>query len=287
MSTEELNPLGAFALALAKAQGQMRKALRDSTNPHFQSKFADLESVQDACREALSANGLCYVQKFTKDESGERVMRTKLIHVGGHFEESDVPLFLLKIDMQALGAASTYARRFGLAAAVGVSQTDDDGNKATEGPPIPAATVYAERLSKAASLDEVERLRADIGQHINAYSPAQKTMLGKARDAALLRLTPKPTNPTEAIRQGIAAALRAPEDEPPSDDALAAAILAPLLAANPKDEAALSALWATATTSPAYRSATEGARKIAEETVEGVRDAMRAEAPKTRKGGGK
>ena len=43
-----------IATALAKAQLQMGKALKTSTNPHFKSKYADLASVMDACMEALN-----------------------------------------------------------------------------------------------------------------------------------------------------------------------------------------------------------------------------------------
>ena len=45
-----------LATALAKAQGELKHASKDSVNPHFRSKYADLASVWEACREALSTN---------------------------------------------------------------------------------------------------------------------------------------------------------------------------------------------------------------------------------------
>ena len=45
--------------ALSKAQGEMEGAKKDSTNPHFKSKYADLESVVDACRIPFAKHGLC------------------------------------------------------------------------------------------------------------------------------------------------------------------------------------------------------------------------------------
>jgi hypothetical protein len=41
--------LGALAGALAKAQMEMGTAKKNATNPHFKSKYADLESIM-GCR---------------------------------------------------------------------------------------------------------------------------------------------------------------------------------------------------------------------------------------------
>jgi hypothetical protein len=51
-----------LASALAKAQAMMKPALKDSTNPHFKSKYADLTSIWEACRDALTKNGLSVAQ---------------------------------------------------------------------------------------------------------------------------------------------------------------------------------------------------------------------------------
>ena len=42
-------PNTAALKALCKAQQAMTGALKDSENPHFRSKYADLGAVQDAC----------------------------------------------------------------------------------------------------------------------------------------------------------------------------------------------------------------------------------------------
>src|SRR5437773_12577996 len=54
--------IGKIGAALAKAQGQIKGAAKDSTNPHFQSHYADLASVAEACRAALSSNEIAVVQ---------------------------------------------------------------------------------------------------------------------------------------------------------------------------------------------------------------------------------
>jgi len=129
-----------LATALAKAQAQIKGALKDSMNPHFRNRYADLESVWDACREALTSNGLSVVQGAHYVD-GQWVLTTQLLHTSGDLMESHVPLLNSKGDMQGLGSAMTYARRYGLAAMVGVVQTDDDGNAASNGPSEPAAPV--------------------------------------------------------------------------------------------------------------------------------------------------
>src|SRR4051812_42771167 len=54
--------------ALAKAQSEIRFATKDSNNPHFNRKYADLASVWEACRDALTKNGICVIQRpITRD----------------------------------------------------------------------------------------------------------------------------------------------------------------------------------------------------------------------------
>ena len=124
-----------IAAALAKAQSEMGKALKDANNPHFKSKYADLSSVTGACMPALNANGIAVIQPFYDDESG-RYVKTIMIHgASGETLECRVPLIVAKNDMQGFGSAATYARRYGLMAMTGIAPEDDDGNAAAKSPP--------------------------------------------------------------------------------------------------------------------------------------------------------
>ena len=126
-TSEHINEL---ATALAKAQGKLHGATKDSVNPHFRSKYADLESVWQACRGPLSEHGLAVVQTLHKDE--QRYLRTMLIHTSGQWIMSDCYLKVDKDTMQGLGSAITYARRYGLMSIVGIAPSeDDDGNLAS------------------------------------------------------------------------------------------------------------------------------------------------------------
>ena len=117
--------------ALAKAQGQMSHASKDSTNPHFKSKYADLASVWQACREPLALNGLAVTQ--TLDVAGERqVLITTLGHTSGQWMKSIIALPLQRAGAQEIGSCMSYCRRYALAAMVGVYQDDDDGEAASK-----------------------------------------------------------------------------------------------------------------------------------------------------------
>lgn len=131
--------LGALAAALAKAQGEMTGAKKDALNPHFKSKYADLASVWDACRAALSKNGLAVVQRVFADPAGVGV-RTMLVHAGGEWIEEVLVVPVQQRSAQGYGSAVTYGRRYALAAMVGIAAEDDDGQAATENAPQEKAT---------------------------------------------------------------------------------------------------------------------------------------------------
>lgn len=129
------NAIHELATALAKAQGEIKSALKDATNPFFKSHYADLTSVWNAAREALNKNGLSIVQtvNITDTERGP-VLTTTLLHTSGQWIEGNCPLINQKGDMQGLGSAISYARRYSIAAICGVVTEDDDGNAAVEKP---------------------------------------------------------------------------------------------------------------------------------------------------------
>lgn len=124
--SEQINELMA---ALAKAQGQMSHASKDSTNPHFRSKYADLASVWQACREALSNNGLSVIQN-PEIMDGKQALVTILGHSSGQWIKSVILLPIQKPGPQELGSCLSYCRRYALASMVGVYQDDDDAEVA-------------------------------------------------------------------------------------------------------------------------------------------------------------
>lgn len=126
-TSEQINEL---AKALAEAQGEMKSAAKDAKNPFFNSSYATLDSIWEACRETLSKHGLSVVQVPITDEYGLRLV-TRLCHASGQWIEGALSLNPSKNDLQGIGSAITYGRRYMLGAMVGVAtDNDDDGNEA-------------------------------------------------------------------------------------------------------------------------------------------------------------
>lgn len=123
-----------LAKALCKAQSKLKHAVKDSTNPHFKSKYADLASVINACKDELTANGLSVAQGLSSADGTSLTCTTMLLHTSGQWLSSDLTLRPTKQDAQGIGSCATYARRYSLAAMVGIAQDDDDGQAAVQKP---------------------------------------------------------------------------------------------------------------------------------------------------------
>lgn len=156
--------LDQLATALALAQGSMQGAVKDRTNPAFKSSYADLASTWDACRVALSTNGLAVSQHPGRLEDGSVTVTTMLLHRSGQHITSVCSALPRDASPASVGSVVTYLRRYGLAAAVGVSPEDDDGQAASQpaAPYAPAQRVPApvQRVADAfaGKVESVERL---------------------------------------------------------------------------------------------------------------------------------
>ena len=126
--SEQINEI---ATALAKAQAAIQNPKKESKNPHFSSKYADLATGIEAVRADLSAHNICYVQSTSMD--GDILMlETRLIHSSGQWIASHYPVCRFPTKHQEAGSALTYARRYSLFALVGIAGDDDDVNEASK-----------------------------------------------------------------------------------------------------------------------------------------------------------
>jgi hypothetical protein len=121
-----------FAKAFIKAQSEMVKAIKDSNNPHFKSKYADLTSVRDACVPFLNNNGIAVLQPIIQLDN-KQYIKTVLLHESGEEYSCLTEIMHTQNTAQAHGSGITYARRYGLQSLVCIGADDDDGNKASEG----------------------------------------------------------------------------------------------------------------------------------------------------------
>ena len=154
LQSEQINEL---ALALSKAQGEITGALKDSSNPFFKSKYADLASCWDACRKQLSSNGLAVIQT-TAMHGDVLIVQTMLVHSSGQWVRGVLPVKTKDDGPQAQGSGITYARRYALAAMVGLAQIDDDAEAAQgRNKPSKSAAVTAQ-INAINSLEELSAL---------------------------------------------------------------------------------------------------------------------------------
>lgn len=134
MSTEiqEVKKMNELVKALAAAQGEFTDIAKDKTNPHFGQKYASLDAIITATRVPLAKHGLAVSTRF-----GDGCIEALLLHASGEqLSSGPVPLIVQKNDMQGLGSATTYARRYALSALLGIApDEDDDGNAAAQAAP--------------------------------------------------------------------------------------------------------------------------------------------------------
>ena len=121
--------------ALLKAQVKIDCAIKDSSNPHYKSKYASLESVIESIKKPLNDNGVLILH-LTEEKEGFLFLKTSLVHAeSGESVSSSSKILNNKGDMQGYGSAISYLKRYNLTALTNLPTEDDDGNKASENPP--------------------------------------------------------------------------------------------------------------------------------------------------------
>lgn len=184
-----------LAKALCKAQGKMKHAIKDANNPFFRSKYADLASVVDASRPALTENGLSIVQ-YTEGN----VLYTMLLHSSGEWIRGHIELkpmrqvkdkgWEISEDPQSYGSCITYARRYAMAAITGVATEDDDGNAATGRTATPATDEKPAVALDAAVLVTLDAAKTmdELAKAWNAIPVGSRHAYAQAKDAAKMQI---------------------------------------------------------------------------------------------------
>jgi len=120
--------------ALSKALGEIESIPLNRTNPHFKSKYADLAITIEKSKPSLMKHGLMLIQAV-ENEGTKYVVESLITHSSGQWLKSRVELILTKQDMQGLGSATTYAKRYAAQSLLFVAgDEDDDGNAAVTKP---------------------------------------------------------------------------------------------------------------------------------------------------------
>lgn len=175
--------IGALAAALSKAQADITGALKDSSNPFFKSKYADLASCWDACRKQLAANGLSVIQTTQMTEQGLMLVTT-LAHASGEWIAGQMPVLTKDASPQGQGSGITYARRYALAAIVGLAQVDDDAEAAQGRKAAPQLDEdLVALINGTKSIDSLNALFKRLSKeqrmtHIDAFTARKKELTG-------------------------------------------------------------------------------------------------------------
>jgi len=120
-----------YAQALVAAIGELSNVPKTASNPYFKSKYAPLDAIVEATRPVLAKHGLA-IQQQPLFMDGTAGVETTILHKSGHSTTTTLLLPLKDQSPQGVGSAITYARRYALAAVLGLAtEDDDDGNIST------------------------------------------------------------------------------------------------------------------------------------------------------------
>ena len=121
-----------------KLQGNIEVMKKDQTNPFYGSAYVPLPKMLKVLKPVFQEHGFILTQStsaITSNGVGLNIVCSKLIHAETGLSESSAivitPDLLPKADMQKLGGAITYGRRYTLSALLGLEESDDDGNTAS------------------------------------------------------------------------------------------------------------------------------------------------------------
>ena len=113
--------------AMAKMQAVLDTAKKESDNPFFKSKYADLAQCLATAKKPMADNGLSISQHCSFDGIFVQCV-TVLGHNSGQMMVSTLSVPVKNKDAQGVGSSITYARRYALSSILGIAQKDDDGN---------------------------------------------------------------------------------------------------------------------------------------------------------------
>jgi len=151
--------------ALVECQKQFKNLGVNKKGYNYE--YLTLDKLIDETRDILSANGLVVVQTMRVTEGGRNLLKTSLMHISGGVIEGEYVLEPVDVGKanaaQKMGASITYARRYTLAALLGIAQADSDGVQEGKKPPQKPAPKPKPPAKKA---PEFTALQTKLGQDL-------------------------------------------------------------------------------------------------------------------------
>lgn len=134
-----------FLEDLIKAQKEIKPIPKKGKNPHFKSEYAEYDDVVEACKAVCSKYNMfiChairpdFINSVTGASFGAPMLVTTIYHTSGEFIDTTMPLLNKAQTDQGMGSSISYAKRYTLVSLLAVATgDDDDGQKATQNPPV-------------------------------------------------------------------------------------------------------------------------------------------------------
>ena len=204
-----------IAGALVGAISELEDPYMDAQNPHFKNHYATLKSCLDTVRPTLARHGLVLMQFVMPSANGGDRLVTRILHESGGFMEDEGISLVGADNMQKLGSAISYARRYGLLAILGlVGDPDDDAEVASAPPPHRPPLAKPKPMPVPVVADDIPFDKSDEREDLIAWSNDAKQNLGRIKNTAELRSWATLNDKTLD---------RLEEDEPDAHKALSAA----------------------------------------------------------------
>lgn len=173
-----------LAGALAQAQAELGNASKNAQNPHLKSKYADLAEVLNTVRPVLASHGIAFTQ-MPSYEAGIVSVETMLMHSSGEWLSSTISAPVTKQDAQGVGSATSYCRRYALAAICGIAQEDDDASGSIGASTKQAEPQVIEAINACTTLESLTELWGTIpaqsrSLYLKVFSNTKQKLLGAA-----------------------------------------------------------------------------------------------------------
>jgi len=164
---------------LAMVRGMVSGVKKTAKNPFFKSNYADLNSVMDTLAPALVECNLIYVQYVDRTDGTDNVnvLVTEIVNIANPEDKivSKMQLIIPSADMQKLGGAITYSRRYSLVTLFGLESIDDDGNVAVgKSKPLTATQEHNERINSAKEVLDRAKREEDFDTASDVFDYAKK-----------------------------------------------------------------------------------------------------------------
>lgn len=112
-------------------QQKIEAIKKDNTNPHFKSKYFDINGIIAALKPHLKEVGLVIIQPV-QIEAGRNVLKTIIADASGNSSIESTIALPECAKPQDFGSAITYFRRYALQSLLLLEAEDDDGNLASQ-----------------------------------------------------------------------------------------------------------------------------------------------------------